>query len=108
MDQHITSAVSDNQKAGLQLAIWNTIYDDFINNTTGDIGNYYKFYYQDAINPVDMWKSLSYNYVYTTYEQGVNAQDLLVQLNPVPEPGTLILLGMGAVGLRIAGKRYRK
>lgn len=110
MDQNVANATTNFQKAGLQLAIWDAMYDNFTNNTTGTIGSYYSDYYQDALsNPADMWSSLGYHYAYTTYGTGINAQELLVQLNPVPEPGTMLLLGMGIAGLGAAGrKRFKK
>jgi hypothetical protein len=103
-----------NKTAGLQLAIWDAFYGDTFTNTTtgsigdGSIGGYYHTYYQEAEDYDTMWSSLGYHYAYTTYT-GYDAQSLLVQMNPVPEPGTMLLLGMGIAGLGAAGrKRFRK
>lgn len=111
------------QEAGLQLAIWDAIYgeddegeDLFVNTTTDDIGGHYNYYYGSLSDETwndAMWSSLGHNYAVTTYGQGINAQKLLVQLDsvpdPVPEPATMLLLGMGIAGLGAAGrKRFRK
>jgi hypothetical protein len=113
------ASVNANKTAGLQLAIWHAIYGDWnddsgngfliSSNTSGSISQYYSDYYQDANDNEFMWSSLGYHYAYTTYGEGINAQSLLVQMNPVPEPGTMLLLGMGIAGLGAAGrKRFRK
>ncbi|MCF8076965.1 MAG: PEP-CTERM sorting domain-containing protein [Desulfotignum sp.] len=120
MDTYSADASGDIQKvSGLQLAIWDAVYgeddegnDLFANTTTGDIGGYYNFYYSSLNDETwddAMWSSLGYNYAVTTYGEDINAQELLVQLDPVPEPATMLLLGMGIAGLGAAGrKRFRK
>jgi len=112
MDTWSADASGDALKAaGLQLAIWDAIYgDNFTNTTTGTIGGYYDFYYSSALSLSSdaMWSSLGYNYTVTTYSTGINAQSLLVQLDPVPEPGTMLLLGMGIAGLSAAGRKRLK
>jgi hypothetical protein len=119
MDTYSAEASGDILKvSGLQLAIWDAIYgeddegeDLFANTTGGLIGGYYNNYYDSLSNETwddAMWSSLGYNYAVTTYG-GSNIQELLVQLDPVPEPGTMLLLGMGIAGLGAAGrKRLRK
>jgi hypothetical protein len=112
MDQYVADATTNKQKAGLQLAIWDAIYDNFKNLTPnieeeGTIGYFYDHYFTEAVDNEIMWSSLGYQYAYTSYSY--SAQDLLVQMNPVPEPGTMLLLGMGIAGLGAAGrKRFRK
>ncbi len=117
MDTYSAGASGDSQQeAGLQLAIWGAVYGDnfSFDNTTGDddINSYYNDYYSSLSDETwndAMWSSLGYNYAVTTYGDGIDAQELLVQLDPVPEPGTMLLLGMGIAGLGAAGrKRFRK
>jgi hypothetical protein len=116
MDQYVSEDSTLNQQVGLQLAVWEAIYDtNFTYNPQGDVGSYYTSYYnsyQTAISTgVDMWSSLGYQYATTlSYKNSwIKNQDLLVQMDPVPEPGTMLLLGMGIAGLGAAGrKRFRK
>lgn len=111
MDKWGTEASGDAEReAGLQLAIWSTVYSDgFENSTYGDIGDFYKGYIS-SLPGEDLWGSLANHYAiaYTFDNSGNKQQDLLVQLNPVPEPGTLLLLGMGIAGLGAAGRKRFK
>jgi hypothetical protein len=111
MDRWGADASGNAQKeAGLQLAIWDSVYGDGFNNLTGgQIGSYYSSYFQ-SLPGDDLWTSLRNHYAiaYTYDSQGGKKQDLLVQLNPVPEPGTLLLVGMGIAGLGVAGRKRLK
>jgi len=111
MDEFASDASSSNQQAGLQLAIWDAIYgNSFTNYSNFQISRFYSEYTDAADDALNMWESLgdTYAIAYSSFNN-VKAQDLLVQMDPVPEPGTMLLLGMGIAGLGAAGrKRFRK
>ena len=91
------------KQAALQLSIWETVYGDFFHYTpTGTIGSFYQLYYNSIPGFVS---NLKHEYMIAKHVNG-NYQDVIVRGNPIPEPTTLFLTGLGL--LSIAGISRRK
>ena len=124
MDYSFTFAGNNNYKgAGLQLAIWETLYDlnplstenpfertrfsyglSLLNNSNAVAGvnGWYDHFISSLTNEINS----GFNYVssgkYVVADLKVG-QDIIT--NPIPEPGTLILLSMGLLGLGAIGRK---
>ncbi len=108
----IHAAVNDldsrENAAALQVAIWEAIYD-----TTNDIAD--GFFRLNSAPGAVAAKAVTYLtalYGQTTYSEGTwfktaNGQDLIAGHNAVPEPGTLLLFGLGLAGLAQLRARQR-
>lgn len=104
---NIAAAVSDDQKAGLQLAIWEAVYDGGVNGGTADFGTgdfktsanatilgHANTFYASSI--------LGANAIYYRPEPSNAGQG---QLGAVPEPASMAVL---AVGVLAAARKRRK
>jgi hypothetical protein len=103
-----------NQAAAVQGLIWElTGQISSVANTTATAPDIYTFYttYKADVEAV-VWTGLAgaalKSYLNNNYMFASNAkyQDLLVKVDPVPEPATMLLFGSGMLGL--AGLRFRR
>ncbi len=111
----VNNAVSS---AGLQLAVWEVLYDGFTGHNDVTTGNFYVSNIDpnviaaaqaDLTNVDDgAWKLGATSLVYELLPNGEGASQYLSYVaDPVPEPATLSLLGLGAMGLAFARRRRR-
>ncbi len=103
---HNAAGVDSNGKAaGLQLAIWNVLYDsdftvsggDFWSGTAGAAGYANGYLASLPHDPSNTGGALFLN--------ALNGQD---QVTPVPEPATMLLFGTGAAALAVRRRRQTR
>jgi PEP-CTERM motif-containing protein len=110
VNTYAAGATTDAYAAGLQLAIWEAMFGAFTTPITGTsktgstvtgIGAYASLFYNDVIskNPTTLTSVAGFFDVpnsLTSSGGNANGQD---QITKVPEPGALMLIGLGLTGL---------
>lgn len=104
MDSYWSSGNSKEKNAGLQLAIWEVLYPNWIRPY--EVGNgYYREYlnYKQGINGADLSGFSPDLFRVVNFEAG--KQDMLTV---VPEPTALLLMGAGILGFAGISRRRRE
>ena len=94
---HQYGTTAQNIAMTLQLAIWKTLYQENFNPTNGAFE-----LYTDMLNYAEPADSFDGSGFWVAKIKGY--QDQLVAA-PVPEPATMLLMGIGLLGLGIVGRR---
>lgn len=101
------------QMGALQFAIWHVLYDGNIGfDLTG--GSTLSLYntmlttlagFDDNGNGDYGYLSNIYRIAQLTDADGANIQDLIIKVNPVPEPATMALFSLGLLGIALVGRK---
>lgn len=121
LDTYVDTYTTDKFKAALQMAIWEVLFEDYLPNGSAwssvkNIGNF-RWSTSDGFDPLTLGTLLtdaqSKASDYTggavwirAYSEGNDSQDFGTK-GQVPEPGTMMLLGLGLFGLGAVGVRRR-
>ena len=108
------SVSTNNQGAALQLAVWDALYDGGDGLTTGGFQarnmsagliSAYNTVFATQNSPINPVSNYTFNYYEaTSHGPNNNKYQDLVSLEPVPEPATMAIFGLGA----LAAMRKRK
>lgn len=108
--KNFSSITTNWMAAGLQLAIWNVLYDDDFAASKGDFKSRTKkaTRYADLfLGDLQKQKLPFGNALFLNSQPGRRGQDQ-VTLYSTPEPGTMLLLGAGALALAARRRMARK